>query len=135
MPRATLMHLLCSPNFPRASYLDECTLMYEPIVNWSFKLQCMISKKKYEDPHKKGEKINLKIYFLLLKSTSLKIERSNSSFCQILQHSNPYLPERIWSLECNRGKDLEAGVFCLQRNFLKSLIPFSLVSFWNALYC
>ena len=29
----TLAHLSCSPNFPRASYLDECMLMYEPIVN------------------------------------------------------------------------------------------------------
>ena len=25
-------HLSCSPNFPRASYLDERTLTYEPIV-------------------------------------------------------------------------------------------------------
>ena len=33
MPRATLMHLSCSPNFLHASYLDEHTLMYEPIVN------------------------------------------------------------------------------------------------------
>ena len=32
MPQATLTHLLCSPNFPRASYLDERTLMCEPIV-------------------------------------------------------------------------------------------------------
>ena len=32
-PRATLTHLSCSPNFPRASYLDERTLTYEPIVN------------------------------------------------------------------------------------------------------
>ena len=32
-PRATLKHLSCSPNFPRASYLDERTLTYEPIVN------------------------------------------------------------------------------------------------------
>ena len=32
--RATLTHLLCSPNFPHASYLDECTLTYEPIVNY-----------------------------------------------------------------------------------------------------
>ena len=31
-PRATLTHLSCSPNFPRASYLDERTLTYEPIV-------------------------------------------------------------------------------------------------------
>ena len=31
-PRATLTDLLCSPNFPRASYLDERTLTYEPIV-------------------------------------------------------------------------------------------------------
>ena len=30
----TLRHLLCSPNFPRALYLDECTLTYEPIVNY-----------------------------------------------------------------------------------------------------
>ena len=33
-PRATLTHLLCSPNFLHASYLDECTLTYEPIVNY-----------------------------------------------------------------------------------------------------
>ena len=33
-PRATLTHLLCSPNFPHASYLDECMLTYEPIVNY-----------------------------------------------------------------------------------------------------
>ena len=33
-PRATLTHLLCSPNFPHASYLHECTLTYEPIVNY-----------------------------------------------------------------------------------------------------
>ena len=33
-PRKTLTHLSCSPNFPRASYLDERTLTYEPIVNW-----------------------------------------------------------------------------------------------------
>ena len=32
-PQATLTHLSCSPNFPRASYLDEHTLMSEPIVN------------------------------------------------------------------------------------------------------
>ena len=31
-PRATLTHLSCSPNFPRASYLDERTLTYETIV-------------------------------------------------------------------------------------------------------
>ena len=35
MPQATLMHLSCSPNFLRASYLDERTLTYEPIVNWN----------------------------------------------------------------------------------------------------
>ena len=28
-----LTHLSCSPNFPRASYLDERTLTYESIVN------------------------------------------------------------------------------------------------------
>ena len=33
MPRATLTHLSCYPNFPCASYLDEHTLTYEPIVN------------------------------------------------------------------------------------------------------
>ena len=32
MPRTTLMHLSCSPNFPRASYLGERMLTYEPIV-------------------------------------------------------------------------------------------------------
>ena len=31
-PRATLTHLSCSPNLPRASYLNERTLTYEPIV-------------------------------------------------------------------------------------------------------
>ena len=31
--RATLTRLSCSPNFPRASYLDERTLTYEPIAN------------------------------------------------------------------------------------------------------
>ena len=30
---STLTHLSCFPNFPRASYLDERTLTYEPIVN------------------------------------------------------------------------------------------------------
>ena len=34
MPRATLTCLSCSPNFLRASYLDECTLMYESIVKY-----------------------------------------------------------------------------------------------------
>ena len=33
-PQATLTHLLCSPNFPRASYLDECMLRYEPIFKF-----------------------------------------------------------------------------------------------------
>ena len=33
-------NLSCSPNFPRASYLDESTLMYEPIVN-------LLSEAKY----------------------------------------------------------------------------------------
>ena len=32
MPRAILTHLSYSPNFPRASYLDESTLTYKPIV-------------------------------------------------------------------------------------------------------
>ena len=30
----TLTHLSCSPNFPRALYLDERTLTYEPTVNY-----------------------------------------------------------------------------------------------------
>ena len=34
-PWATLTHLLCSPNFLHASYLDGRTLTYEPIVNCS----------------------------------------------------------------------------------------------------
>ena len=34
MPQATLTCLSCSPNFLHASYLDECTLMYEPIVKY-----------------------------------------------------------------------------------------------------
>ena len=39
-PRATLSHLSCSPNFPRASYLDERTLTNEPIV--TCKLESLI---------------------------------------------------------------------------------------------
>ena len=35
MPRPTLTHLSCSPNFPCASYLDERMLTYELIVNCS----------------------------------------------------------------------------------------------------
>ena len=38
--RATLTHLSCSPNFPCASYLDERTLTYEPIVNWHVRFLC-----------------------------------------------------------------------------------------------
>ena len=34
--RATLTHLSCSPNFLRASYLDERTLTYEPIIKYLF---------------------------------------------------------------------------------------------------
>ena len=37
IPRATLTHLSCPPNFPSASYLGERTLTYEPIVN------CLVS--------------------------------------------------------------------------------------------
>ena len=33
-PRATLTHLSCSPNFPRASYLNERTQTYETIVKY-----------------------------------------------------------------------------------------------------
>ena len=33
-----LQLLECSLNFPRASYLDECTLTYEPIVNERIKI-------------------------------------------------------------------------------------------------
>ena len=31
------MHLSCSPNFLCASYLDECMLTYEPIVNYEYR--------------------------------------------------------------------------------------------------
>ena len=31
----TLKHLSSSPNFPHASYLDERTLTYEPIVKFT----------------------------------------------------------------------------------------------------
>ena len=33
-PRASLTPLLCSPNFPRAQYLDIRTLTHELIVNY-----------------------------------------------------------------------------------------------------
>ena len=38
-PRATLTHLSCFPNFPRASYLDERTLTNEPIVKYRLNKQ------------------------------------------------------------------------------------------------
>ena len=31
------VHLSCSPNFLCASYRDECTLTYEPIVNYEYR--------------------------------------------------------------------------------------------------
>ena len=49
MPRATLTHLSCSPNFPRSSYLDERTLTYEPIVKW---LWSWILDKYYYTSHR-----------------------------------------------------------------------------------
>ena len=49
-PQATLTHLSCFPNFPHASYLNEGTLTYEPIVNClminSFILPCMEKKRE-----------------------------------------------------------------------------------------
>ena len=39
-PQVTLTHLSCSPNFPRASYLDECTLTHDTIVNFLFFFVC-----------------------------------------------------------------------------------------------
>ena len=42
-PRATLTPLSCSPNFPRAQYLDLRTLMHELIVN------CMMASFHYHD--------------------------------------------------------------------------------------
>ena len=35
VPRATLTPLLCSPNFPRAQYLNVHTLTHELIVKYS----------------------------------------------------------------------------------------------------
>ena len=35
VPRATLTPPLCSPNFPRAQYLDIRTLTHELIVNYT----------------------------------------------------------------------------------------------------
>ena len=43
----TLMHLLCCPNFLRASYLDECMLMHEPVVNLQVSLDCEDNFKVY----------------------------------------------------------------------------------------
>ena len=48
-PRVTLTHLLCSPNFPHASYLDERMLTYEPIVKDALSptlIECCESKTK-----------------------------------------------------------------------------------------
>ena len=51
-PRATLTHLSCSPNFPCASYLDQCTLTYEPIVKSTveqhFTVHVLLSSDCYE---------------------------------------------------------------------------------------
>ena len=50
--RATLTHLSCSPNFPCASYLDQCTLTYEPIVKSTveqhFTVHVLLSSDCYE---------------------------------------------------------------------------------------
>ena len=60
-PRATLTHLSCSSNFPRASYLDERTLTYEPIVNWR-----KIFRKNFTVPEPKDKtnaNLNVCIHF------------------------------------------------------------------------
>ena len=41
-PRATLTPLSCSPNFPRAQYLDIRTLMHELIVNYRCELLAFV---------------------------------------------------------------------------------------------
>ena len=46
-PRATLTHLSCSPDFPRASYLDERTLTYELIVNYNIASRAAQSNSVY----------------------------------------------------------------------------------------
>ena len=59
-PRATLTPLSCSPNFPRAQYLDIRTLMHELIVNLSIKVMGQISDFKsfpVASPRKAGEGI------------------------------------------------------------------------------
>ena len=56
-----LTHLSCSPNFPRASYLDERTLTYEPIVNWR-----KIFRKNFTVPEPKNKtnaNLNVCIHF------------------------------------------------------------------------
>ena len=56
-PRATLTHLSCSPNFPRASYLDERTLTYEPIVNFCWVLSLKFSQEEKGSDRNKIELI------------------------------------------------------------------------------
>ena len=46
-PRATLTHLSCSPNFTRASYLDERTLTYELTVNYNIASRAAQSNSVY----------------------------------------------------------------------------------------
>ena len=55
-PRATLTYLLCSPNFPRASYLDERTLTYEPIVNF-----CRVLSLKFSQEVKESDKNKIEL--------------------------------------------------------------------------
>ena len=63
-PRATLTHLSCSPNFPRASYLDERTLTYEPIVNYTLVNWCVqYVTTNWSDSQK--DQIDWFYYFLL----------------------------------------------------------------------
>ena len=57
-PRATLTHLLCSPNFPHASDLDERTLTFEPIV----KLLAFGVARQHHYCNDLGLKLNLNLF-------------------------------------------------------------------------
>ena len=60
-PRATLTPLLCSPNFPRAQYLDIRTLMHELIVNLQMEIFALETNKKMEKQNQTKEKKDEKI--------------------------------------------------------------------------
>ena len=86
MPWATLTHLSCSPNFLCASYLDERTLRYEPIVK-----------------HRSFDDDSMNLCNLRLGITSplqLDVMRIKNLICNCIDFPSPFFPS-LWQ---NRGQ-------------------------------